>query len=181
MFDERHINVIIDEKGNCGKSSLVAWLEHHKYAEYLPPFNNIKELMGFVIDRPHHAYLFDLPRALSKTKLAELLAGIEQIKDGVAYDPRYRGRKTRIEQPAIWVFTNEPLNIQWLSADRWLEWVVARPGMVLMPYIRPKKGKKRNREEADYDDNNERPEEEDISAEQAAEEYDALLDSMADA
>lgn len=120
--EPRKINIIVDKRGNTGKSTFVAYMMYHQKAFRMPPINNYKELMGFAIDFKSHAYLIDIPRAIPKGKLAELFAGIESLKDGQLYDTRYKGRYETRERPAVWVFSNIIPEDKWLSADRWAYW-----------------------------------------------------------
>lgn len=124
-FDTRTINILICVTGNIGKSTLLTYLHCHKLARRLPPINDAKDLMRIVCDAPTStAYLIDLPRAMNKERLHGLYAGIESIKDGFAYDDRYKYREKIFDCPSIWVFTNTEPDITLLSRDRWAFWSV---------------------------------------------------------
>lgn len=60
-----------------------------------------------------------MPRGMKKDKLGEFYAGIEIIKNGVAYDKRYTAKKIRFDRPNIFVFTNMLPVFELLSKDRW--------------------------------------------------------------
>ena len=65
-----------------------------------------------------------MPRGMKKDKLGDFYAGIEVIKNGVAYDKRYTAKKTRFDRPRIFVFTNTLPVFELLSKDRWQVWEV---------------------------------------------------------
>jgi len=122
----RIINIILDKRGDIGKSMITEYLEFKKVAEAVPSmFTEAQDYMQWVMGRPKLGmYIFDMPRSLPKKNLNQLYAAIECIKDGVAFDKRYRPQKERLERPIIWVFTNEPPNTNMLSRDRWRFWAV---------------------------------------------------------
>lgn len=124
-FDTRTINVLVNKTGNIGKSTLLTYLHCHKLARRLPPINEAKDLMRIVCDAPTStAYLIDMPRAMSKDRLYGLYTAVESIKDGFAYDDRYRYREKIFDCPSIWIFTNCDPDITLLSRDRWRVWGV---------------------------------------------------------
>jgi len=123
--DDRKVNVIVDPKGNNGKTFLAMWLLAHKKAMYLPPMNDIKDMMRAVMDmEKHECYILDLPRAMPKKNLRGAMAAIEQLKNGYAYDDRYSFRYEQFEPPHIWVFSNVSLDTEYLSVDRWRVWSI---------------------------------------------------------
>lgn len=124
VFDKRHINWLYCPKGNIGKSTLNTWCRCNNLARTIPMINDYKELMGAVIDMKHHAYMIDMPRALKKDKQFQLLGAIETIKDGYAFDTRYKYREINFDCPVIWVFSNQLPDRSYLSSDRWKIWEV---------------------------------------------------------
>lgn len=140
-YQERTINIFVENEGNVGKTAMVRWLESHRLGWYVPPnLPTAVQLMGFCARAPvQKCYIFDLPRAMPKRKLAELYAAIEQLKDGWLFDWRHTTRKVMIDPPVIWVFTNSEPNLCWLSHDRWAFWMkrgeelVKRPRQVYSP------------------------------------------------
>lgn len=131
VFDNRHINIIVDENGGEGKSSIAAIAELQHDCLDVPCLNDIKDLVGYVCnhcsDRNIHelkGIFIDLPRAMPKCRLQGLYSGIEQIKKGKLYDLRYHTKVWWIDSPVIWVFTNETPNMEWLSNDRWIFWEI---------------------------------------------------------
>ena len=124
VFDKRHINWLYCPTGNIGKSTLGTWCRCNKLARTIPMINDYKELMGAVIDMPSKAYMIDMPRALKKDKQFQLLGAIETIKDGYAFDTRYKYREINFDCPVIWIFSNQLPDRSCLSIDRWIIWTV---------------------------------------------------------
>lgn len=122
-IDDRNINIIFDQEGNMGKSIFCEWLEYKNLAFEVPPFRMMEDIMGFVMNfKVYPAYLIDMPRGMKKDKLGEFYSGIESLKNGVAYDKRYEGKKIRFDRPQIVVFTNCLPDFGLLSRDRWRVW-----------------------------------------------------------
>lgn len=125
VWDTRHINVVLNTRGEVGKSRLVAYIRAHRCGRVLPFINDYKDLMRVVMDMPtSKLYLLDMPRAISKEKLYQLYSAIETIKDGYAYDDRYKFREKVFDCPNIWIFTNSKPDLSLLSMDRWRIWEV---------------------------------------------------------
>lgn len=122
-FDTRSINVIVDTSGNHGKSILKTWIEVKGIGCALPYANDYRDLMRAVMDRPtRRLYIVDMPRAIKKEQLFQFYSGIEDIKNGVAWDDRYHFRQKFFDCPNIWVFTNTIPDFSLLSRDRWILW-----------------------------------------------------------
>jgi len=120
VWDTRTINVLLDTKGNIGKSTLVAYMATKEGARVLPPLNSFKEILGAVMCMPvSRCYLCDMPRGLDKEHQSEFFSAIESIKNGHVYDTRYSFKEKWFDCPNIWVFTNYLPNEMWLSRDRW--------------------------------------------------------------
>lgn len=125
VFDDRHINVIIDRKGNIGKSTLALWALCHNKGRMIPYCNNYKDMMRMTMGMPtSKLYMVDMPRSLDKKNLAGFFAGIEDLKRGYLWDDRYEWKEKVIDSPVIWVFMNEIPNHEYLSKDRWVCWEV---------------------------------------------------------
>lgn len=131
--DDRVINIIVDNHGGIGKTSLGRYLDTSKNEDGLPKgtyitfANDYRDIMRQVFAQPKtEIYIVDIPRAIPKKKLNHLFAAIETMKDGLCWDDRYEFRKTWFEPPTIWVFTNEQPIASWLSKDRWKFWSVNR-------------------------------------------------------
>lgn len=118
--DDRSIKMIIDTVGNTGKSILCEYLEYHRFAYEIPPMREMQDIMQCVMSVPNQkAFVIDMPRALKKDKLASFFSGLEALKNGVAYDTRYKFQKKRFDRPQIIVFTNTEPDLSLLSIDRW--------------------------------------------------------------
>jgi len=129
IFEPRLINIIVDLPGCNGKSSIASLCEIYEKGIDMPPMNDCKEIIQMLCNdcmatnnRDPKLVLFDMPRALSKERLAGFFAAIEQIKKGKLYDPRHHYKKWWIHSPQIWVFTNELPDLNLLSKDRWIIW-----------------------------------------------------------
>ena len=125
IWDTRHINIIIDTKGNIGKSTLVTYGGCKGLSRKIPYSNDFRDIMRMVMDAPtSKLYLFDLPKALKKEHLYQFFAGVEEIKNGYAYDDRYSFKEKYFDCPNIWIFTNTAPDRLMLSADRWRFWQI---------------------------------------------------------
>lgn len=126
VWDTRTINVIIDQSGNIGKSILVGWVRAYQLGRAIPPVNDYKDLMRMVCDMPtSQAYMIDMPRAIKKDKLHGFYAAIESLKNGYAFDDRYKFVEKIFDSPCIWVFTNTYPDTDLLSQDRWKIWKIS--------------------------------------------------------
>jgi hypothetical protein len=74
-----------------------------------------------------------MPRAIKKDRLYGFYSAIETIKDGYAYDDRYKFKEKVFDCPNIWIFSNILPNSKLLSSDRWRIWEVDN-NKVLIPY-----------------------------------------------
>lgn len=126
--DYRHIQVIWDNQGNNGKSLLCEYLEFYKVAEEIPPYNSFDKISEYICSRRlkghcPNTYIIDMPRGLKKDKMSQFISGIESIKNGVAFDPRYSAEKIRFNRPNVIIFTNDldsiKAQVESLSKDRW--------------------------------------------------------------
>ncbi len=125
VFDTRSINVVVDLKGNIGKSSLALYLTCLRKSCYVPFIREFRDLMRMVMDMPKLGmYMVDLPRALKKEHLREMWSAIETIKSGYAFDDRYNFKFAVFDSPVIWIFTNEVPDLSYQSEDRWRLWEV---------------------------------------------------------
>lgn len=125
IWDDRSINVIIDENGGIGKSTLALWMLVNKKGRKIPYANCYKDIMRCVMGMPKsNCYMIDLPKGIDKSKLAGMYSGIEDVKNGYVWDDRYEWKEEVFDSPNIWVFTNEMPNMNLLSRDRWVLWEV---------------------------------------------------------
>lgn len=123
--DRRKVDILFDPVGGIiGKSFVRKACMWHRWAEVIPYFTEMKETMSYVMDRPSNAYLIDLPRDALAKKTKEFWAGIENLKDGRAYDTRYKFRDRVFDNPKVWILTNKLPDKGSLSEDRWRIWMV---------------------------------------------------------
>lgn len=141
-FNDRCIDMIYDEKGNNGKSTVAAIAEIMYNAIDCPPINNCKELIQYVCNecmdneiRNPGLLFVDLPRAMNKDGLNGIYSAIEQIKKGKLVDTRYHSRKWWIDSPRIWVFSNHLPDLSLLSNDRWRIWTINKDTQQLERFL----------------------------------------------
>lgn len=133
VWDTRTINIIIDAKGNTGKSTLIGYMRAHKLGFAIPYCNDFRDIMRMIMDVPtKRCYLMDMPRAIKKEKLYQMYSALETIKNGYAYDDRYHFKEKVFDCPNIWVFTNIFPDLSLLSQDRWVIWKIKNN--ILVPY-----------------------------------------------
>jgi len=140
VYNKRQIDVIYDPKGNCGKSVITSYLYVHHGAIPLPAFNDFKDLLQAASSMCYRGkskehvpcFIFDFPRAMNKEKLSSLYSAIEQIKNGMMIDTRYKCRVTKINPPRIFIFTNTMVDFNLLSGDMWKVWTIKDNDLV--PY-----------------------------------------------
>lgn len=136
-WEPRCINVVIDTRGNIGKSILTTYLGVHGLARTIPFCNDYKDLMRMVMDMPvSSGYIIDMPRAISKDRLYQLYGAIETVKSGYCYDDRYHFKDRYFDCPNIWIFTNVEPDEELLSRDRWKLWSVHREQDSLVKYVK---------------------------------------------
>lgn len=123
QLDFRTINLIYDTIGNVGKSIFCEYLEYQGLAFEMPAFREMEDIMQCIMGvKTKRNYIIDMPRAMKKDKLASFFAGIESLKNGVAFEKRYAFKKKRFTRPNIFVFTNTLPDWNLLSRDRWKVW-----------------------------------------------------------
>jgi len=124
--EDRFINCIIDRDGKSGKSILCEFIEYKNFSALeVPPMNAMEDIMQFcACFPPKKVYLIDMPRALKKDKLSQFYSGLECLKNGRMYDKRYSAKLIRFDRPQIYVFTNTPPNMSYLTPDRWKVWTI---------------------------------------------------------
>ena len=131
----RVIDVIYDNIGNRGKSTIADYIDIYKLGYAMPIITDYNLLVAstcnMFIDNPKQKgihdpklLLFDMPRCLKKENINGLIAAFEQIKNGQLYDARHCLKRWRIERPRIWLFTNSIIDKSMLSSDRWNIWII---------------------------------------------------------
>lgn len=144
-IERRTINVVVDPEGNKGKSFLAMYLTAHGLAECIPPVDSFKDVMQMVMGLDKvPLYIIDLPRGLPKERMGSFYSGVETVKNGYAFDTRYKMKRMLFEIPNIWVFSNSLPDKQLMSRDRWKFWsidanqhlvpYIVAPNLVVLPY-----------------------------------------------
>lgn len=138
----RQVNLIYDVGGNTGKSTVASIGELMHNGIDMPPLNDFKELIALMCNicmsqniRAPGLVFIDMPRAMRKDQLFGMYSAIEQIKKGKLYDIRYNYKSWWIDSPQVWVFTNTPPDLTYLSSDRWKIWTLV--DKILVPYNPP--------------------------------------------
>ena len=118
--DDRKILVVVDMKGGAGKSTFARFMEATGRANVCPVVSDeYNDYTGYCVEYPSKGYIFDVPRASSLKRRCAMWAGMEQIKNGLLFEKRYKPRKVWIDPPKMMVFTNEEPPWNMLSQDRW--------------------------------------------------------------
>lgn len=121
VTEGRRINLIVNTRGNEGKSFLANYLLARDNIYVIPPMDDYKDIMQFMMStyKDDRAIFIDVPRGLSEKTAQQFYSAIETIKGGYLYDTRYRGRYRVINPPCIYIFCNHYPNRNFLSWDRW--------------------------------------------------------------
>lgn len=130
--DDRHINVLVDVEGGNGKSKALKFALWKKWCGLVPCIGDAKDLIQAACSMgEREAYILDLPRTGEGDKhLASQIKAIEQIKNGVVIDFRYKYEERIFGSPIIWVFTNQEIPSKLLSNDRWVQWRIIKGQLV---------------------------------------------------
>jgi len=138
LYNERTIDLVYCPEGNKGKSVLCGKARGLGY-RVMPPVFDYKDILRMVYCCPtSSAYFVDMPRSIKQDKLASFFAGLETIKDGYAYDDRYKFKEKSFDSPRIFVFTNKLPDPGYLSKDRWSIWTI-NDAYELVKYYAPAK------------------------------------------
>lgn len=155
--NDREIDVFYDPTGNHGKS----WLTIHQWERgngfSIPRGSATPEkISGFICSSyDYERYiLVDVPRA--STVDARMYECLEDIKDGLVHDYRFKGRTRNVRGAKLILFTNAPINPDLLSWDRWRlhrwdnyseSWADCTVSMMreMYQYIQEKKSAKRKK------------------------------------
>lgn len=125
IYDDRVVDVIVDLHGNIGKTYLTAWMGVRKLARRITIQREARDVARAVMcGHKCPLYFIDLPRATSHQNQYTMYAAVEEIKNGYAYDDRYKFKEEYFDPPRVWVFTNTVPDKKLLSIDRWRIWQV---------------------------------------------------------
>lgn len=133
-WNDRNCNFIADFKGNSQKSTLCGVLKFNNLGLNiikLPCINDYKVLMqdlyqqaSITEKRDNFIIIMDFPRALNKDRIYQIYSALEESKEGLFYDPRYDRKEYAINCPSIWIFSNQPPDLECMSNDRWKFWEI---------------------------------------------------------
>lgn len=125
-WDPRTIYCIINFRGNVGKSTFVGWMTSQGESVFLPPLNDFKDVSQFICSQVEaHGrdivknIFIDFPRSIRQDKVYQFFAGIENLKNGIVFDTRYKGRTVMFDSPNIFIFMNTVPILEYMSVDRW--------------------------------------------------------------
>ena len=115
---QRSIYVVLDTEGNCGKTFFMKWYKTLN-TETTVNLSNGKtgDLSYIVSQKPECRVIFyNLVRTVHGIINYQAM---ESFKDGEFCSTKYQGSENTMECPHLVVFTNEPLNWEACSMDRW--------------------------------------------------------------
>jgi len=129
--DSRRIDVLVDEKGNTGKSAFCKYICWHHKVPVLG-WGKTGDLLYLVSKIPNKsAYIFDLSRSKPQDWARDdYAAAMEAIKNGCFINTKYECAQVLMKTPHIWVFTNQVPNISAMSRDRWRFWRILENRLV---------------------------------------------------
>lgn len=128
--NDRQIDVIVDEKGGAGKTTLAKMMVARRMASYCPQMKDAKDYMRFAMAKASPGYIFDVPRCDNIRERLGMWSAIEQIKNGYLWDDRYSYREQWIDPPKILVIANEKPPTALMSADRWRIYGIKNMGKI---------------------------------------------------
>lgn len=133
--DKRKIIFLLDEEGNCGKSSFFKWM-YFNYPQNIGriTYGTTGQLRSSIANIGNKKlYIIDLPRAKGKNDNSEeLLSIIEELKNRIVTNTfRDDGRTLMMEPPHIIVSGNYVLDQGLLSEGRWKSYKIEKPTKTL--------------------------------------------------
>lgn len=80
------------------------------------------DAMKLIKDRVKNppAIFIDIPAGITPEKMSNIYIACEYIKDGFAFDKKYKYKKMRFDSPPIWVFINQMPDLELLTLDKWV-------------------------------------------------------------
>ncbi|BBE29376.1 replication associated protein [Felismacovirus babas1] len=117
--DDRSIEIVVDSRGNWGKTAFSMYMEYLHKGVYIPPLKRGLDVSACVLGkRISEWYLVDTPRSFEFD--ADWACALEQLKNGYVYDTRYSFRdKVLPVRPRVTVLCNrEPEYDMFFSKDR---------------------------------------------------------------
>lgn len=120
--DDYHIALVHDEGGLVCSGALARSLEHDGLALALPGVRSLQDIMRRAMAvGPQRCYVVDMPHDMQRDDAAGFCAGIETLKNGVAYecDGRHAFKKTRFDRPQVLVTARVLPEFDLCSVGRW--------------------------------------------------------------
>lgn len=118
--DLRTIHWIYDPEGGRGKTHLCKYLAvHHGALVLCGKGSDMKYAICQAVQAGNapEVILIDLPRSVDLTYLS--YSGLEEIKNGLFFSPKYEGAMCTYHNPHVYVFANKRPDMSQLSYDRW--------------------------------------------------------------
>ena len=113
---DRKIIWIYEKEGNVGKSAFCKYMMYHYDANIITK-GNYSDIMNRIYNlKKYEMVLFDLCRA-NGNKVS--YNAIEDIKNGMIFNSKYKTGIKIIASPSIMIFSNEKPELDKLSKDRW--------------------------------------------------------------
>ncbi len=118
--DDRTINWYWDSEGNLGKSAFARWMCIKHQAFYICGSAKDMKCGLALVSKEHYGWMpeliiLDIPRDSKGCSYK----GLEQIKNGIFFSPKYEGGMFIFNPPHILVFSNEEPDNWKMSIDRW--------------------------------------------------------------
>lgn len=120
--DGRQIRLILDPIGGHMKTMFATWATMHGYAQRICvlPSHTSGQIMAQILKmKKYGCYIFDFPRAIDKRKMDDIMCAIEEVKNGHAFDHRYRFVEEYFPRPDVLLFMNDCPRLNAMSQDRW--------------------------------------------------------------
>lgn len=118
--DTRTVYVVYDPTGGIGKTTIKKKIRWDKVGCVIPAFAKFEDMAACILARKgENCYLIDVPKSLTPKDMVGFWSGIESLKDGYAFDKRYKFHDAQFNSPHVWVFTNTMPDVTLMSRDRW--------------------------------------------------------------
>lgn len=132
VHESYKVNVLVDEIGGVGKTTLVKWLTAKKLAfEIQATHRNPWKMLSTAYSSPDSKmYMFDLPKRIKKAKLGRFYDAITHIKRGDFYKNRRCLKEREINPPVVWILCDTMPDLTHLSAPKWALWKVENEQLI---------------------------------------------------
>lgn len=127
--DFRTIEIVVDERGNSGKTAWAMYMANQHKACYIPPVRRGIDMSAVVIAKFESPwYIIDTPRAFEFTD--DWACAVEQLKNGYVFDTRNTYKERILTQrPRVTLLCNSlPDYERYFSKDRVLPFRITPEG-----------------------------------------------------